>query len=224
MQTVYYSLMPKLVAFLVLFGVVLSPESQNTQRTDKRPRGASIDSHEGMTVEVDPWTTASRYKEKFGKKSPFAGGVVALHVSFQNDNEKGVKVNLQRIRLIVQVDEDNRQELEALSPDDVADTVLLKPSTKDPTARRLPIPVPVAKPKATRDSNWTNLRDACQNAAVPSGVVGAHGEVEGLIYFDLRGELDLLQAAHLYVPNLLMMDTNQPISFFEIDLGKVGSQ
>ena len=173
---------------------------------------------------ADPWTTASRYKERFPKKSPFTGGVVALQVSFRNDNDTGVKVDLQRIRLLVEVDEDNRQELEPLSPDDVADTVLLKQSTKDPTAKKVPLPIPtISKPKATRDSNWVNFRDACQNAAVPSGVVGAHNTVAGLLYFDIRGEVALLDKARLYVPNLVTMDSHQPISFFDISLSHSSS-
>jgi len=172
-----------------------------------------------MTIGVDAWTTSSRYKTKFPKKSPFSGGVVALHVSFRNDTDLGVRVDLERIRLLVEVSEDNRQELQPMTPDDVADAVLLKENGKDPTAKRLPLPIPVGKPKPTRDANWTNFRDACQNAAVPTKIVGAHTTVEGLIYFDLRGEVDLLQTARLYVPNLATMGSNQPISYFDIGLG-----
>jgi hypothetical protein len=212
--------MLKFAAFLLVVGVAFAAQSQSPQPASKVMKLPYTDTHEGMTVSVDPWTTASRYKEKFPKKSPFAGGVVAVNVSFRNENEKGVKVDLQRLRLIVQVDEDNRQELEPLSPDDVADTVLLKQNPKDPTLRRSPLPIPtISKPKATRDSKWTELRDACQNAAVPSPVVGAHSAVEGLVYFDLRGEMDLLQSAHFYVPNLMMMDSKEPISYFEIEMG-----
>ncbi len=67
------------------------------------------------------------------------------------------------------------------------------------------------------------MRDACQNAGVPSSVVAAHSTVEGLIYFDLRGEMELLQAAHLYVPNLATMGDNQPLSYFDIDLSHSSS-
>ena len=216
--------MPKLLAVLFLTSVALPLLPQNEPPASKAMRAPYTDSHEGMTVGVDPWTTASRYKEKFPKKSPFTGGVVAVQVNFRNDNEKGVKVDLQRIRLLVEVSEDSRQELEPLSPDDVADTVLLKQSTKDPTAKKVPLPIPtINKPKATRDSNWVNFRDACQNAAVPSSVVGAHSTVEGLIYFDIRGEVDLLQTARLYVPNLTMMDSHEPISFFDIALSHSSS-
>lgn len=219
--------MPRLLAFLLLLTTAIAYPSQDAKPpTDakaaaKPSRLPFSDSHEGVIIGVDPWTTASRYKEKFAKtKSPFNSGIVAVHVSFHNDNSKGVKVSLQRIRLVVQLDEDNRQELQPLSPDDVADTVLLKPASKDPTARRLPLPVPVPITKSnTRDANWTKLRDACQDAAVPSSVIGANETVEGLLYFDLRGETDLLQSSRLYVPNLITMDTNDPISYFEIELG-----
>jgi hypothetical protein len=219
MQTIHYSLMRKLFACLLFacLGAILL--AQNSAQAPKQQHASIVDSHEGMTVGVDPWTNASRYKEKFPKKSPFSGGVVALHVSFRNDTDKGMRVDLQRIRLLVQVSEDERQQLEPLSPDDVADTVLLKESGKDPTKRRIPLPVPIGKPKPGRDAKWTDFRDACQNAAVPSSVIAAHGAVEGLVYFDLRGEVDLLQTARLYVPNLVTMGDNQPISFFDIDLG-----
>ena len=208
--------MPKLLAALLLLAI---PQTQNDSQPAKAYPAPYRDSHEGMTVGVDPWTTASRYKQKFPKKSPFAGGVVALEVSFRNDLDKGVKVDLQRIRLLVEVSEDNRQELEPLSAEDVADTVLLKQHPKDPTQRRLPIPIPSTGPKPSRDSNWSNLRDACQNAAVPSNVIGAHSTVEGLIYFDIRGEVDLLQSARLYVPNLATMGGSEPISYFDINIG-----
>ena len=180
---------------------------------------AIVDSHEGVTIGIDPWTQASSYKEKFPKKSPLSGGVVAIHVSFRNGNDQGIKVDLQSMRLVVQLSEDNRQELVPLSADDVADTVLLKANGKDPTARRSPLPIPVGKPKSSRDAKWTELRDACQNAAVPSSVLAAHSNLEGLIYFDLRGEVELLDTARLYIPNLATMGDNQPLSYFDIDLG-----
>lgn len=148
------------------------------------------------------------------------GGVVALQVSFRNDTDQSIKVDLQRIRLLVQISEDNRQELNALSAEEVADAVLLK-SSKDPTLKRspLPIPIPSTGVKTQRDAKWNELRDACQNAAVPSNVVAAHSTIEGLLYFHLRGEVDLLQSSRLYIPNLVSMGDHQPLSYFDIALG-----
>jgi len=190
-----------------------------TNSTASTARASARDSHEGMTILVDPWTTASRYKERFPKKSPFNNGIIALQVTFQNESDEGIKLDLKSIRLLLVIGEDNRQELIPLTADDVADDVLLKNNAKDPTQRRNPLPIPVGKPTPSRDKNWTELRDTAQNASVPSNVVAAHTSVQGLLYFDLRGEIDLLQSARLYVPNLITMSDRRPLSYFDIELG-----
>ena len=67
MQTVYYSLMKKLLAVVVVvFGGIFLGRALAGQ--EARPLRTSIlDSHEGVTIGVEPWTQASRYKEKFPK-------------------------------------------------------------------------------------------------------------------------------------------------------------
>jgi hypothetical protein len=206
---------------LALAAASLPAQDASASKSSTPVHPVVTDSHEGMTIGIDPWTQESRYKQKFPKKNPLAKGVLAIQVSFRNDNDHAVKVNLQSIRLIVQLDEDNRQQLLSMSPDDVADAVMLKNNGRDPTAKRIPIPVPLPAsiPKPGRDSKWTAFRDECQNAGVPSNVVAAHSTVEGLIYFDLQGELDLLQNAHIYFPNIVSMTDNQPLSYFDITLG-----
>jgi len=217
MQTVYYSLMKKLLAVVgvVVWGIL--PAGVSTGQEARPLQTSILDSHEGVTIGVEPWTQASRYKAKFPKKSPYAAGIVALRLSIRNDNDEAVKLNLHRIRLLVQLDQDNKQELEALTADDVADAVMLRQNGKDPTARRLPIPLPISRPKPTRDKNWEEFHGDCQNAGIPSGVIGAHSTMEGLVYFDLRGEWDLLQTARLYVPDLQRMTSQQAILYFDID-------
>ena len=217
MQTVYYSLMKKLLAVVgvVVWGIL--PAGVSTGQEARPLQTSILDSHEGVTIGVEPWTQASRYKAKFPKKSPYAAGIVALRLSIRNDNDEAVKLNLRRIRLLVQLDQDNKQELEALTADDVADAVMLRQNGKDPTARRLPIPLPISRPKPTRDKNWEEFHGDCQNAGIPSGVIGAHSTMEGLVYFDLRGEWDLLQTARLYVPDLQRMTSQQAILYFDID-------
>ena len=220
MQTVYYSLMKKLLAVVVVafLGILSWPVALGQE--GKPMRTSILDAHEGVAIGVEPWTQASRYKERFPKKSPFAAGIVALRLSIRNDNDEAVKLNLHRIRLLVQLDEDNKQELESLTADDVADAVMLRQNGKDPTARRIPIPLPINRPKPTRDKNWEEFRGDCQNAGIPSGVIGAHSTMEGLVYFDLRGEWDLLQTARLYVPDLQKMTSQQAILYFDIDFSR----
>jgi hypothetical protein len=54
--------------------------------------------------------------------------------------------------------------------------------------------------------------------------VAPHSTVQGLLYFDLRGQFDLLSTAHLYVPDLLVMEKNRSLMYFEIDLSRSGNQ
>jgi hypothetical protein len=206
---------------LLIAAGVASISAQDTTKAPKPVRASITDSHEGMTVGVEPWTQPSRYKQKFPRKSPLMGGVVAIQVSFRNDSDQSINVDLQRIRLLVQISEDSRQELNALSAEEVADAVLLKSNGKDPTAKRVPLPIPIPSTgvKTQRDAKWNDFRDACQNAAVPTSVVASHSTVEGLLYFNLRGEVELLQSSRLYIPNLLNMSDHQPLSYFDIALG-----
>src|SRR5580700_1624823 len=186
-------------------------QQQDTLRT------SSLESHEGVTISAKPWTQAAQYKEKFPKKSPFAGGVMAVQVAIRNDSPESIKVALDRIRLSFQLDEDNRQELQPMKADEVADAVL-RPASKDPTkTRRLPLPITTGTNKS---KDFVALQTAAQNAAVPTSVVAAHSTVEGLLYFELDGQFDLLRTAHLYVPDIAVMGKDRSLTYFEIDLSR----
>jgi len=184
---------------------------------------AARDSHEGMTISAAPWTDAAKYKEKFPKKSPYSAGIVAVQVSFRNDSDDSVKVNLSRIRMTVHLDSENTQELPSLSAEELAQAVL-KPGGKDPTATRKKLPLPVPLPSNGKNKNLDELQRQAQEASVPTGVIAPHSTVQGLLYFDLQNQFDLLDTAHLYVPELVLMRGNRALTYFDIDLGQRGSQ
>jgi len=192
---------------------------QSAQQSTKQStlQTSSLESHEGVTISARPWMDAAKYKEKFPKKSPFAAGVLAVQVSFRNDSEQSVKVGLDRIRLSFNIDEDNRQELEPMKAAEVADAVL-HPGDKDPTKRRrLPLPITTTSNKG---KEFEEIQNQAQNAAVPTSVVAAHSTVQGLLYFDMQGQFDLLHTAHLYVPDIAVMGKEQGLTYFEIDLSR----
>ena len=153
---------------------------------------ASLESHEGLTISALPWTDPAQYKEKFPKKSPYAGGVLAVQVAFRNDSDESVRVNLERIRLTVQLDDDNRQEVASLNSEELADAVL-KPKVERSRQRARPrLPHSGGRgSKGGRDKHWTELQTEAQNASVPTSVVAAHSTVQGLLYFDLQDQFDL---------------------------------
>jgi len=186
-------------------------------------KSASLESHEGLTISATPWTDAAKYKEKFPKKSPYRAGILAVQVAFRNDSDDSVRIELSRIRLTIHIDNENTQELPSLTAQELAQEVL-KPGGKDPTATRQKIPIPVPIPKSGKDKNWDELVRQAQDAGVPSGVVAPHSTVQGLLYFDLQNQFDLLETAHLYVPELVFMRGNRALTYFDIDLGQRGSQ
>jgi hypothetical protein len=215
-RKVYYNLMRNpaialpLLAMCALTGDLVSSPGGNLMAGPPQAslKAASLESHEGFTISALPWTDPQQYRVKFPKKSPYAGGVLAVQVSFRNDSDESVRINLERIRLTVQLDADNRQEVPSLNSEELADAVL-KPKGKDPTKRpKLPIPVGGGS-KGGRDKHWTELQTDAQNAGVPTGVVAAHSTV---------------QSAHLYVPQLMQMTSGRAMTFFDIDLSRRGSQ
>jgi hypothetical protein len=223
MRKVYYNSMRKLSAAVpFLAACLMAGAYAGAQQTDRQRaslKTASLETHEGLTISAQPWTDAALYKEKFPKKSPFAAGIVAMQVVFRNDSNESMKVSLDRIRLSFQIDQDNRQELQALSPGQVADQVL-KPGGKDPSKSRSKISLPVSIPRSGNDKRWTELEQQAETAGVPANVVAPHSSVQGLLYFDLQGQFDLLNGARLYVPDVLVMENNRSLTYFEIDLSR----
>jgi hypothetical protein len=217
MRKIYYNLMNGAALRIPLVAVGLIGSFAGAQQSPLRT--AALESHEGLTISATPWTDAVKYKEKFPKKSPYAAGILAVQVSFRNDSDDSVKVNLSRIRLTVHLDAENTQELPSLSPEELVQAVL-KPGGKDPTATRKKLPVPIPLPQGGKDKNADELQRQAQEASVPTGVVAPHSTVQGLLYFDLQNQFDLLDTAHLYVPDLVLMRGNRALTYFDIDLGQ----
>ena len=220
MRKVYYNSIRNRELVLTALALPLLALTLSATRQQPALKTASLESHEGLTISARPWTDPALYKEKFPKKSPLSGGVLAVQVAFRNDSEESIKVDLQRIRLNVMISEDNPQALPALTPDEAADAILA-PVVKDPTSSRRKFPFPIGKSKPPgRDKKWYELQTALGNAGVPSPVIASHSTVQGLLYFDLQGQFDLLHSSHLYVPDVVSMKDQHAILYFEIDLSR----
>jgi hypothetical protein len=182
---------------------------------------SALESHEGLTISALPWTNPVLYKEKFHKKSPYAAGIVALQVVFRNDSDDSMKVNLERIRLNVTLSEEDHQALDALTSEQAAD-VITKPSLKNLGRSRFPIPI--GGPKVGRDKKWVEVEQELRDAGVKASIIAPHSSVQGLLYFDLQSQFDLLTNARLYVPDIVALEKNHGLMYFEIDLSQSGSR
>ena len=207
--------MRKLTIFLLLLAISLMAATHGASQKPASIKTASLESHEGVTITARPWTDPTLYKEKFPKKSPYAVGIIAVQVAFRNDSDDSMKINLERIRLNVALSEENQQALQPLSPGEAAD-LITNPGAKNVTIRR--IPIPLGGPKLGHDKKWTEVEKTIRDAGVQASVVAPHGTVQGLLYFDMRGQFDLLSTAHLYVPEVVAIEKNRGLMYFEIDL------
>ncbi|HZV59936.1 MAG TPA: hypothetical protein VFF42_06310 [Candidatus Eremiobacteraceae bacterium] len=219
MMKVYYKskLYVATAATIVLIALFAGSTIVAAQQIGQHPaavKGARVESHEGLTIAASPWTNADLYKDKFGKNSPLKAGIVAIHLSFRNDSNQAIKVNADKIQLQVRLSDESRQNLDTLTPEDVADAIR-NPGARDITAKRKPIP----GGKGWRDKHWDEIVQATQNAALPTQLIAPHSTMQGLVFFDLRGQMDLLDTAHLYIPDLTTLETNHSLLYFEIDLG-----
>jgi len=220
MRKVYYNPARKLTLFLLVFVALLWPSGKTQAQQTTSLKTSALESHEGLTISALPWSNPAQYKEKFHRKSPYAAGIVALQVTFRNDSDDSLKVSLERIRLNVTLSEEDHQALNPLSSDQAAD-VILKPATKDLTRSRFPIPL--GGPKVGRDKKWVELEQELRDAGVKASVVAPHSSVQGLLYFDLQSQFDLLSNARLYVPNIVALEKNHELLYFEIDLSQAGA-
>jgi hypothetical protein len=221
MTKVYYIPARKLTLFLlVLIGSHLTASMGAAQQPPSLKTSA-LESHEGMTISARPWTNPALYKEKFHKKSPYAFGIVALQVTFRNDSDDSLKVNLERIRLNLTLSEEDRQALNPLTSDQAAD-LIMKPGARNVTRSRFPIPI--GGPKLGRDKKWTEVEEELREAGVRASIVAPHSSVQGLLYFDLQNQFDLLSNARLYVPDIVAIEKNRGLMYFEIDLSQATGQ
>src|SRR5262249_36177741 len=139
------------VLFLVLLALPSRPVLRAQQQSASKPiTAASLDSHEGLTIAAEPWLSADRYKQAFPKKSPYAAGILAVKVTLRNDSAESIKVGIDRIRLNLTFDDNNRQELPTLTSEQLADAVL-RPQIK---ANKPRIPLPLPSSPGGRDKNW----------------------------------------------------------------------
>lgn len=221
MRKVYYNPVRKLTLMLPLLASALFAAQQGPAQQPSSLKTASLESHEGLTITARPWTDPALYKEKFHKKSPFDAGIVALQVAFRNDSDDSMKITLERIRLNIAISEEEKQALEPLSSEQAAD-VITHPGAKNVTTRKLPIPL--GGPKFGRDKKWMEVEQEIRNAGVQASVIAPHTTAQGLIYFDLRSQFELLSSAHLYVPEVIAIEKNRGLLYFEIDLGRGGDR
>jgi hypothetical protein len=206
-----------------LIFAILLPACAWAQAQNQLPDPMSLrarDAHQDLTIIVDPYLKADRYKKEiFGKDSFYSAGIVAIDVYFKNDNSAPIRLNGDTIELIISQPGQDRQRLGPLSPEDVADRTLLKAESNIREHR--PFPFPGTGSGSGKSKDWVQMTTMLRSVGLSTDVLPPHATTHGFLFFDLNHQFDAIHNSHLYIPDLAFMTDKRALFFFEIDLADV---
>ena len=206
------------LAFTAFFVACLTVQAKPPQTPPLDPTPPLVhDSHQGFDVAVNPYVSAEPSRTKFGKHTPYDGGFLAIDAYFRNDNDLPVRINLRTVELRIGSPGQQRQRLDPVAPEDVADGTLLK-KPRDPRLPRVGVTLPGSVPKSGRSKEWQEFADVLRSAEMSTEVIPPHGTAHGVFYFDINNQFGLVSGASFVVSDLQFMTSKQGLLFFEVDL------
>ncbi len=122
-----------------------------------------------------------------------------------------IRLNLDTIRLVISLPGVERQRLEPLSPEEVANRALLK-ADANPKMRR-PFPFPNSGGGNGKSKAWNQMDTLLRSVAVSSDVLPPHATTHGFLFFDLNHDFNAIHYTHLYIPDLSFMTDNKALFF-----------
>ena len=204
----------RILTVVLLLPLSAFAQSVQTDPTTLRAR----DAHQDLMIAADPYVSADRYKGMFGKKSPYEFGLVAIDVIFRNDNDSPIRLNPETIQLVISLPGVDRQRLNPLSPEDVADRTILNAHANPSVKRRLPFPTGGGS-NSGKGKDWNEMVTSIRSVSLGTDVLPPHANTRGFLFFDLNHDFDAIRHSHVYIPDLAFMGSNKALFFFEIDLG-----
>jgi hypothetical protein len=171
------------------------------------------DSHDGLTIQADPFTDRARSKEKFGKADPYAVGILPVEVTLRNESNNLIRVDINTIQLEVRLQSGGRQDLDWLSAEDVAALIAHPAGAGAPSRPRIAgLPIP------SGDKKVDKLAEILKPLTLNADTVPPKGAVHGFVYFNMSHEMNLTDGAVLYVPDAVILPSRKTLMFFEVPL------
>ncbi|HYL68697.1 MAG TPA: hypothetical protein VEX69_06000 [Candidatus Limnocylindria bacterium] len=195
-----------------------NPPSDKSASSVPAPAQASAgreDRHEGLSIVADPYTDAGRAKEKFGKANPLAVGILPIEVFIRNESPQPIRIDLNTVQLEVRMHSGPRQDIDWLTADEVAKAIAHPSGARDPTRRRLPVPVPIPG----KDKNVQKLADILGPLALGDDMIAPKSSVHGFLYFDVNHDVSIVSKSSLYIPDVVIVPGNKVMMFFDVPLG-----
>ena len=212
LAVVYVSL-----AFLALAAATQNPGAKDakgsvTAETSALPH----DTHDGLTIQADPYTDHARAKQKFGGKAdPLSVGVLPVEITIRNATDKPIRVDINTIQLEVRLRNGGRQDLDWISAEDVAALIAHPAGAGAPSRPRVPgLPIPSGDKKADK------LAEILKPLTLNADTISPNGAVHGFVYFNVSNDIGLADDATLYIPDAVLLPSKKALMFFEVPLGK----
>jgi hypothetical protein len=210
-----------LASFLVLCASAFGQSASSPpdpKPAAKAPAPLPSDQHSGLTVSVDPYTEAARTKDKFGKANPHDVGILPVEVFLRNDSDQPMRVNLETVQLEVTLKNGVRQEVDWLRAEEVAKLIAHPTGSADPHQKRLPLPMKIG------DKNVEKLANVLRPLTLDADVIPPKGAIHGFLYFDVSHEFAIVKRSSLYVPDVSIAPSNEPLVFFEVPLRNASAE
>jgi len=192
-------------------GIPATPDAKPATAT---PAPLPRDQHSGLTVSVDPYTEAARTKGKFGKANPHDVGILPVEVFLRNDSDQPMRVNLETVQLEVTLRNGVRQEVDWLRAEEVAQMIAHPNGSADPKQKRLPLPIPIN----IGDKKAEKLAAVLRPLTLDADMIAPKATIHGFLYFNVSHEFSLVNKSSLYVPDVSVVTSNEPLVYFEVPL------
>lgn len=215
----------RIAAFMASFLVLCACAFGQSASSPPDPKPAATapaplphDQHSGLTVSVDPYTEASRTKDKFGKANPHDVGVLPVEVFLRNDSDQPMRVNLETVQLEVTLKNGVRQEVDWLRAEEVAKLIAHPTGSANPQQKRLPLPMNIGDKKAEK------LAEVLRPLSLDADVIPPKATIHGFLYFDVSHEFAIVKRSSLYVPDVSIAPSNEPLVYFEVPLRNASAE
>ncbi len=164
------------------------------------------DSHDGITVAADPFTTREKTKEVFGKFDLLKAGYMPVLVVMANPTDKTVRMDDLLVKLVTR----DRQNIEPTPGESV--TMYVRGKTRKSDPRKIPSPLPWPRSGKTDSGIEVQVHEFSMR------MLPAVGVATGFFYFDLGHRPDLLKGAKLFISNMTWAHNGQALLYFEVPL------
>jgi hypothetical protein len=212
-----------MASFLVLCGCVFGQSASSPP--DPKPAATApaplpSDQHSGFTVSVDPYTESARTKDKFGKANPHDVGVLPIEVFLRNDSDQPMRVNLETVQLEVTLKNGVRQEVDWLRAEEVAKLIAHPAGAANPQQKRIPLPLPMK----IGDKKAEKLAEVLRPLSLDADVIPPKATIHGFLYFDVSHEFAIVKRSSLYVPDVSIAPSSEPLVYFEVPLRNASAE